>query len=163
MLRQKNDLPHMIGVVRQLPIDGLQDGVWLAPDRHRAIEVFRLQSLDGLENNRPAFLPPARDFGAGGSDGIQFELLITIAGWLFTVCSQEIGEARAHVATQVLDDDRDGIRLGVESDKHFFIRELRHGSISQALVAAKLALDFVDIVGSKIDRGHAEIPRAPRG
>jgi hypothetical protein len=30
-------------------------------------------------------------------------------------------------------------------------------------VAAKLALDFVDIVGSKIDRGHAEIPRAPRG
>src|SRR5215472_11119393 len=43
MLGQEHDLPEVLGVVRDLAIDGLQDGVRFAADRHPAHYVFRFE------------------------------------------------------------------------------------------------------------------------
>jgi hypothetical protein len=50
MLGQKNDLADVRGIVRQLPVDRLDDGVRLLPNEDGAHCVFRLQRLKRVED-----------------------------------------------------------------------------------------------------------------
>src|SRR5258708_6612988 len=64
MLRQKNNLPNMSRVVRNLPVDGLHHGMRLTADGHCAHYVFRLESINRAQDARPTLLPPFHDVGA---------------------------------------------------------------------------------------------------
>ena len=50
VLREKNNLSHMVGVVRDLAVDGLQYGVGLAANRHLALQVLRAEAVEGVED-----------------------------------------------------------------------------------------------------------------
>src|SRR5579863_2723593 len=120
MLRQKNNLSNVRRIVGNLPVDGLQDRVRLGANGDGAHYVFGLEGVDGGEDTRPAFIPPLYDVGAGGC-GLDFEFAIAKAVWLFAVGGKEVGEAGAHVAGQMLDENGDGVGFGIEGDEKVVI------------------------------------------
>ena len=84
MLRQKHNLPDVRGIVRDLPVDGLQHGVRLAADGHGAHHIFRLERVDRAQHASPAFFPPLHDVGARGRGG-HFKFAIAKAVRLLAV------------------------------------------------------------------------------
>src|SRR5579871_4131438 len=64
MLRQKDDLPDMLRVMRDLSVDGLQDGMRLAADRNDPHDIFWLERINGAKHALPAFFPPLHHLGA---------------------------------------------------------------------------------------------------
>ena len=73
------------------------------------------------------------------------EFLIAKAVWLLAVGGQEVGETRAHVSCEMLDQNRNRIRFLVKSHEEILVRKLPHGSLGHALVPAELALGFFEI------------------
>src|SRR5579863_2472916 len=63
---QEYDLPDVLGIVSDLAVDGLEDSVRLAADRHSVHHVFGLERIDGGGDTRPSFLPPLHHICAGG-------------------------------------------------------------------------------------------------
>ena len=97
MLGQEHDLPGVVGVVRDLAVDGLQRGVRFA----RRIVTLRMTSsgperVDRRKDSRPPFLPPLRKIGARGR-WTEFEFLVAKAVGLFSVGGEEVGEKRERV------------------------------------------------------------------
>src|ERR1700730_546974 len=90
-------------------------------------------------------LPPAHHL-ATCRRRVQFELLITLAVGLFTVAGEEVREARAHIARQMLDQCGHGVRRWINGDEKIFVGKLRHGSFAQALVTTQLAAGFIQIM-----------------
>src|SRR5256885_16498118 len=66
-----------------------------------------------------------------------------MAIWLLAVRRQKVRPTRAHVAPQMFDDERDGVRFRVERDEQVLIARLRDGPFAQTLVSAK---DFERVV-----------------
>jgi len=120
MLGEKYDLANVIGIVGKLPVDGLEHGVRFGPDGDGALHIFGPERFDRREHARPARFPQAHDIGASGF-GRQFEFLVAMAIRLLAIGSKKISGSRTHVASQMLHDDGDGIRLGVKSDEQFFV------------------------------------------
>src|SRR5262245_30294182 len=135
MLGQKDDLSHVSGVMSQLAVDRLKDGMRLLANHHGSHYIFRLQRLNRVENESPAPLPTFDHFGAR-CICVNDELLVTITIWLFTVASQKIHPPRAHVASQMLDDDRHAIAFGIERDEELVVIELFHRAVAQLLQEA---------------------------
>jgi len=52
-----NDLPYMVGIMGQLPVNGLHDGMSLLADINDVFQVFRLQIAKRLEKDQPALFP----------------------------------------------------------------------------------------------------------
>jgi hypothetical protein len=75
---------------------------------------------------------------------------------LFAVGSEEVGEAGAGVAGDVLNQDGNGVRFGVDEGEQLGVLQLRDGSFRHALMAAQLALDFFQVVGGEV--GHRARP-----
>ena len=92
MLGEENNLTDVVGIVGHLPIDGLQYGVRLTSNRHRAHEVFRLERLRRRENLCPALFPPAHDL-VSRSSRVHFEFLIAVAIGFFAVGRKKVGKA----------------------------------------------------------------------
>ena len=66
MPRQEDDLADVVGVMGQLPLDGLEHRVRLAADRHGRGEVFRRESPSIAEKQpAPAVLPAEREARTG--------------------------------------------------------------------------------------------------
>src|SRR5580698_4945086 len=120
MLGDKYDLAHVIGIVSDLAIDRLKHGMRLATDGDTVLHVFGPESFNCRENARPARLPPAHDVGPGGSRR-KFEFLVTMAVGLLAVADEKINEAGAHIAGDMLHDDRDRIRFGVEGHEQILV------------------------------------------
>lgn len=80
----------------------------------------------------PAVLPYFHESGAG-CGGI-YEFAVAIAVRLFAVGGEEVGPAGAHVAGQVLHDDRDGVGFFVDGDEELLVGELLHGAFGELLV-----------------------------
>src|ERR1700733_4539209 len=145
MFGQKHDLASVIGIVRDLPIDCLQDGVRFIPDGYGVHYVFRREGVDCGKDAIPSFFPQFHHVGSGGRAG-PFEFLVAETIGLFAVCGEEIGETRTHVARHVLDEDGNRVGLRVDGDEEIFIFQLRHCRFRQALIAAHLAASFFEIV-----------------
>src|SRR5215510_15646284 len=64
MFGQEDYLTDMRGVVSQLAIDRLEDGVRLMADYHGLHHVFGTQRLNRVEDMSPTPLPPLYHFGA---------------------------------------------------------------------------------------------------
>jgi hypothetical protein len=140
----KHNLPDVLSIVCDLAVDRLQHSVRLTANRHRAHGVFWLERIERRKHSRPSFLPPAHHF-ATRRRRVQFKLLITMAVGLFTVAGEEIREARAHIARQMLDQYCNGVRLWIHRDEQIFLSKLRHCSFAHALVTAQLAACFIQI------------------
>src|SRR5258707_1000380 len=125
----------MVRVVTELAVDGLRDGMLLAADGHGAGEVGIGQRLEGAEQYAPALLPQPHEFGAR-LRRID-KLAIAIAGDAFAVGVGEPGPAGAHVPGHMLDDDRDGVGLGIDGRQQLLVGDLRDRALRQTLVGAK--------------------------
>lgn len=60
MFRQQHNLSYMVGIVRQLPVDGLQHRVRFAPNGYRAGQIVVGKGRQGSAEAGPA-LPPKLD------------------------------------------------------------------------------------------------------
>src|SRR5271165_1016997 len=69
MLGQEYDLPNVLRVMRDLPVDRLQHRVRFAADRNRMHHIFRFQRIDGAEHDRPTFFPPPHHIRARRCQG----------------------------------------------------------------------------------------------
>ena len=116
MLGQKYDLSDMAAVVRDLPIDGLENGMRLAANGDGAHHVFGFERIERAKNLRPSFFPPSQNIGTA-SRGVQFEFPIAKTVGLLAIGDEEINKARTHVPRQMLDQDRYRIRFGIEGDE----------------------------------------------
>src|SRR5437660_5768502 len=65
---------------------------------------------------------------------------------LLAVGGKEVGEARTHVAGEVLDQDGDRVRFRIERDEEVVVLQLCERAFRHALVATKLTADFVEEV-----------------
>src|SRR5438067_2122947 len=149
VLSQQDNLPHVVRVVRDLAMNGLQHGMRLVANGHHASQVLRLQRRDGVEDIFPSRLPPAHELGTRGPR-LQDKFLVSIAVGLFAVAGEEIQEARAHVARQMLDQNGYTVGLIIELQKKIFIVQLRESGFRQALVTAQAAQSFLDISGANL-------------
>jgi hypothetical protein len=153
MLGQKDNLPDVLRVVRDLPVDGLQDGMGLAADGYGAHDVIRFKRIDGAEDAGPSLFPPRHYFCARGR-GAQFKFPVAKAIRLFSIRREEIRETRAHVAGYMFDQNRDRVGFPIESDEEVLIAQLRHGAFAHALVPVQLPAGFVEIMTGCI--AHAD-------
>ena len=82
----------MIGRVHQAAVDGLQNRVRLAADRHRPDKIFPARCRDIVENNLKALFPATHQVWArvGRREN---KFLVAIAIRLFTVCREEVSPA----------------------------------------------------------------------
>src|SRR5262249_4122065 len=145
MLGQKDDLADVRGVMSQLAIDRLKDGMRLPADRHGSHHVFRPQRFYRSENIFPALLPPLDHFSAF-SICVNDEFLIAMTVRLFAVARQKIHPARAHVAGQMFDDDRDAVAFGIERHKELSIVELRHSAVALLLQVSEFGGDVFQVM-----------------
>src|SRR6266700_3848513 len=123
MLCQVNDLPHMVRIMRDLPVDGLHDGVRLGADRNISNQVFIAQRRERVEQMLPAAFPHFHQCGACFRRILEFRVAIAVR--LLSVSRQKIRPARTHVSRQVLHDDGAGIRFRIERGKQSLVRTLR--------------------------------------
>ena len=92
---------------------------------------------DGLEEEIPSRVP-ARDDRLARVAGLALELAVAIAIGLFAVAREEVGPSRAHVAGDVLDDERNAVGVGVEQREELRIVDLRHRLVGLRLQLAQL-------------------------
>src|SRR5271166_2230542 len=97
VLRQKDDLPDVIRVVRNLAVDGLEHGMRLAANGDGALQVLGMKRIDGLKDHLPILFPRAEHFFAL-SLGVHDKFAVAMAVGLLAVAGQKISEAGAHVA-----------------------------------------------------------------
>jgi hypothetical protein len=151
---EQYDLADVVGIVRKLAVDGLENGVRFAANGDGAGEVGVGERLQRAKEANPAGFPHGQQRSACG--GRLFEFGVAIAVGLFAVGGQEIGPARAHVAGHVLDDDRDGIGLDVDGSKEVLIGDLGDGAIGQLLVISEEGQGVFEIRGGEFER-HGRI------
>ena len=84
MFCQQDDLTDVLGVVRHLPADRLENRVFLASYRDRLFEVGRGERLNCREDEVPCLIPPLQDLLWRGG-GIENELAVAIAVWFLAV------------------------------------------------------------------------------
>ena len=63
------------------------------------------------------------------------ELAVAIACWLLSVGREEIGPARHEISADVLDDDGDAVRFGIDRAKEIIIDDLGERAFSQLPLA----------------------------
>ena len=153
MLGEKDDLGDVVDVVRHRAVQRLESGEGLAANGDSALQVLRLQRGDGIEGDLPAGLPHFHKLGARGV-AAEFEFLVAMAVGFLAVAGEEVGEARADVARDVLHQHRDAVRFRIELEKKLAIAQLRDGAFGQTLVPAQRATGFVEIGGGVV---HAAI------
>ena len=80
------------------------------------------------------------------SSALALELAVAMAIGLLAVAREEVGPSRAHVAGDVLDDERDAVRVGVEQREELRIVDLRHRLVGLRLQLAQLKQAIVEVV-----------------
>jgi len=106
MLGEEDDLPEVLGVMSDLTVNGLEHCMRLVTNRHDSHDVFGSELVDRAEDTCPPFFPPRHYFCASRCRA-DLKLAIADTVRFLAVASEKIREARAHVAGNVLDEDRD--------------------------------------------------------
>src|SRR5262245_58229362 len=84
MFGQKNNLSNVRGVMCQLAIDGLNDGMGFPANHHFADDILRCEWIERAEQALPPLLPPAHHVIASRT-GIDDELMIAEPVGLFAI------------------------------------------------------------------------------
>ena len=153
MFRQQDDLADVVGVVGELAVNGLHDGVGFAADGDGAGEIGVGERLKSGEQAGPACFPGGEERGAGG--GRHFEFAVAITGGFFAVGGQKIGPAGDHVAGDVFDDDGDGIGFGIEGKEELIVGELGDGALGEFLVIGEESQRVFQVGSGELQR-HGE-------
>ena len=98
----------MMGIMRNLTVDGRQHRMRFSADVDGAAQIFRFEIANGVKHQLPAIFPPAHDLLARGRR-IQLKFLVAVPVWFFSIAGQEIRPARAHVAGHVLHNHGDAV------------------------------------------------------
>src|SRR5260370_8577943 len=101
MLCQVNELPHMVRIMRDWPVDGLHDGVRLGADGNLSNQVSIAQRRERVENMFPSALPRFHQFGARFWRTLDF--LVAIAVRLLSVVLQNVRPPQTPFSLPVLD------------------------------------------------------------
>ena len=144
MLGEKSNLPNVIGIVSQLPVDRLNNRVCLATNQNSFFRVRGLQGLERREEASPGAFPVIPKLGAG-STRLDHELQVTIPVRLFAIRGQEVGPAREHIPRDVLHDDSNAVGFGIENNEVLIILAARALS-PLAFVSAKGGDGVVEIM-----------------
>ena len=144
MLGEKDDLTDVIGVMRHLAIQRLDDAQRLAADGDFEQDVFFSEGVERLEQHRPPALPVGHHRLTRGPAG-NLEFTVAVAVGLLAVAGEEVGEPRPQVARHVLDDDGQAVRLRIECHQELVVADLGQGVLRQFLQPAKLNADVVEI------------------
>ena len=110
MFGEEDDLSNMLRVVGERAVQRLHYGVRLLADGHGALHIFGLERIKRGKHMRPRLLPPAHHFFARGLLR-DFKFLVAKTVRLLAIAGKKVGEARARVAGDVLDQSGDGIRF----------------------------------------------------
>ena len=132
MFGEENDLADVMGIVSDLAIDGLHDGVGFAANRDGFREVSVGKRFERVKDPFPACVPLFHQLGACRCG--RFEFRVAIAVGLFAVGGKKIAPAGAHVAGHVFHDDGDGIGFGIKRLEELCVGALRHGTFSERFV-----------------------------
>lgn len=143
MFREKDNLPDVSRIMQELAVDGLHDGVGLAPDGDSSCEIGGGERFDGGEDGTPAGFPDLDQLPAGLRRCL--ELAIAVAVRLLTVRGEEVCPTRLHVAGHVLHEGGDGVGFRVEDTQQVGIGNLFHRSLGLLLVLAEQSQDILQI------------------
>jgi hypothetical protein len=156
----EDDLADVHGIVRDLAIDGLHDGVRFVADHHFAADVALHESFKRVENIFPTGTPHGHQLFAGFR--CVFEFGVAIAIRFLAVGRHEIAPARAHVANHMLDDDGDGVGLGIECGEKIFVGALLHGALGEFFILAEESERVLNVGRRKLV-WHRRILNAVKG
>src|SRR5258708_2124828 len=107
MLCQIDNLPSVVSVMAESAIDRLHYRVRFSADHYAASQIRFAQRGERVKHIFPARLPLSEQFRARLRRSLEFRVAVAVG--LFTVASQEISPARAHIAMNVLHDDGDRV------------------------------------------------------
>src|SRR5881275_3187614 len=144
VLGEEDYLPRVLAVVRELSVDGLDDCVRLAAYENLARQVFAFQRRERVEESAPARLPLLRDCASVFAFHEEFRVAVSVG--LLAVGRQKIRPARAHVAREVLHDEGDAVRLGVNRAEELLVVQLLNGPVGEPLQSAELRDDVLQVV-----------------
>src|SRR3989440_1313588 len=147
MLREIHDLPHVRRIMSQLTVDSLEHRVRLATHEHRFRQVLGREPRERVEQEPPARLPALED-SLARVGRLHEELGVAVPVRLVAVRREERRPARAHVAGDVLDDDRDAVRLGIRRAEKGVVGHLRHRPLGLSLELDELTPHVVEVVRS---------------
>jgi hypothetical protein len=130
MLGEQDDLSNVLGDVRQRAVHRRERGHGLAANDDRGGKVIRAKLAERAGKREPAIVPQRHDRGALriGTDN---ELAIAIPCWLLAIRREEIGPSRHEVSSDVLHEDGDAVRLGIDRAKEVIIRHLDERAFGQ--------------------------------
>ena len=160
VLGQEHDLADVAGGVRQRTERGARHGVRLGADDDRARQILRRHAIERFQETAPAGFP-ARHQRRARVLRLELELAIAVAIRLLAVGGVEVRPARAQVAGDVLDDQREAVRLGIQGEDEAGVVDLGQGLIGQVPVAARFAAQLVDeerLVGRRFGHGDSIAP-----
>ena len=78
MLCKQNDLPNVISVMSELPVDRLDNRMRLAADGDRSCKVIKCERLDCLEERLPSGFPKIHQAVACVVDQFEFRVAVPI-------------------------------------------------------------------------------------
>jgi len=130
MFGEQNDLSDVLGDVRQCAVHRRERGHRLPANRDSGGEVIGAKLAERADEREPTVVPQRHDGGAlrvGGDN----ELGIAIPRWLLAIRREEIGPTRHEVSADVLHEDGDAVRLGIDRAKEVVIRHLGERSLGE--------------------------------
>src|ERR1051325_1649256 len=115
MLRQKNNLADVIRVMHKLPVDRLNNCVFLSANRHCSGEIRWPQRLNRVKHAFPTTLPIRNHILSATRLDDKFHIAIAIRFLSITI--EEVGPAGDHVARHVLHHNRNIISFFIQLDE----------------------------------------------
>jgi len=143
MFRQNDNLAAVIGVMRNLSIDGLQNRMRFTTNRNCAAQVRVCECIQRGKQTLPTVFPHLQQRGASGRRLDEFR--VPLAAGLLSIRCQEIRPTRPHIAGRVFHHDGDRVRILIQQGIQLLVRDLRNRAIGQLLVVAKQRLDVLKI------------------
>ena len=135
MLCEEHDLPDMVCVMRKLAVYRLDDRVRLAANIDRFRKILSGQRPDIIEQRLPASLPKIHQRFARVADSLKFQ--ITVPRRLLAVRCQKIRPTRMKIPGDVLYDNSDRIRLGVDRSEKLFVGYLFNRTFRKLFITAE--------------------------
>ncbi len=122
VLGEQYDLADVLGDVRHRAVHCRDGGQRLTAHVNGRQEIGRAELGERIEQCRPSGVPQIPMIARAARLVCHDELSVTIALRLLAVGREEIGPAGLQISTDVLHDDRDAVRFGIDSAKEILDR-----------------------------------------
>src|SRR6266404_905136 len=103
MLREENYLSDVVGIMRHLSVNRLNDAVFFTANCDLLLEILGAQGFKSSKDTLPTSLPVSQQIFLAGLR-LDHKLHVAVAIWFFPVRVQKISPARKHIAGHVFHD-----------------------------------------------------------